>query len=141
MTTQNDGSRPSVDTSTPSLGELLGDISRDISTLMRQEVALAKAELSDSAKRAGKAGGMFGGAAMAANLVLVFLSVALWWWLGEAMHLAWAALIVAVLWGVVAAVLVSRGRAEAKNISGAPKTAETVKKIPHALQGHEEENA
>lgn len=53
--------------STP-LGELLSEVSRDLSTLFRQEVALAKAELTDSAKKAGKGAGMFGGAGVAAIL-------------------------------------------------------------------------
>ncbi|MET0844068.1 MAG: phage holin family protein, partial [Mycetocola sp.] len=64
---------------TESLGQLLGEVSKDISTLFRQEVELAKAELSESAKKAGKGAGMFGGAGVAGLMALVFLSVALWW--------------------------------------------------------------
>ncbi|NKX51846.1 phage holin family protein, partial [Arthrobacter deserti] len=45
-----------------SLGEIMGEVTRDLSTLMRQEVALAKAELKESAGKAGKGAGMFGGA-------------------------------------------------------------------------------
>ena len=54
-------------------------MSRDVSTLMRQEVELAKAELTQSAKRAGKGAGMYGGAGVAGWFTLLFLSVALWW--------------------------------------------------------------
>ncbi|MFN3925443.1 MAG: phage holin family protein, partial [Pseudarthrobacter sp.] len=45
-----------------SLGDLLGDVTRDLSTLMRQEVELAKAEAKQSATKAGKGGGMLAGA-------------------------------------------------------------------------------
>ncbi|WP_250444059.1 phage holin family protein [Actinotalea sp. C106] len=124
----------------PSLGELLGRISEDVSTLMRQEVALAKAELSESATRAGKGAGMLAGAGLAGHMLLLFLSVALWWGLGHLIDLGWSALVVAVLWGAVAAVLALKGRAEITEITGAPRTMETAKKIPDALQGHEERN-
>ncbi|WP_034623478.1 phage holin family protein [Cellulomonas sp. URHE0023] len=125
-----------------SVGDLLGDVTRDLSTLIRQEVELAKAEVTQSAKQAAKGGSMFAGAAVAGHFVLLFLSVALWWALGDAMDsLPWSAVIVAVLWAVVAAVLASRGRAEAKRVGGMPRTTDTVKKIPNALQGHEEKNS
>ena len=85
-----------------SLGDLLAEVSRDVSTLMRQEVELAKAEIRESAKRAGRGAGLLGGAGVAGMLALVFLSVALWWGLGYLMGNAWSAVIVAVLWGIVA---------------------------------------
>ena len=126
----------------PSVGDLLGDVTRDISTLLRQEVELAKAEIRQSAKAATKSGSMFAGAAVAGHFVLLFLSIALWWALGDAMEsLGWSAVIVAVLWAIVAAVLAARGRAETKRVSGLPQTTDTVKKNPNALQGHEEKNA
>jgi hypothetical protein len=123
----------------PSVGQLFGEISKDLSTLMRQEVALAKAEVTQSAKQAGKGAGMFAGAGYAGHLTVLFLSFALWWALGYWFdNLAWAALVVAVIWGIVAAVLALRGKKEMKEVQGMPKTADTVKKIPPALQGHEE---
>lgn len=125
----------------PSLGSLLSDITSDLSTLMRQEVALAKAELAESAKRAGKGAGMLSGAGVAGHFVLLFLSIALWWGLGDLMdNMTISALIVALLWGVVAAVLALKGRSEIREIQGMPETADSVKKIPNALKGHEEEN-
>ena len=125
-----------------SVGDLLGDVTRDISTLIRQEVELAKAEVTQSAKQAAKGGSMFAGAAVAGHFVLLFLSVALWWALGDAVDsLPWAAVIVAVVWAIVAAVLAARGRAESKRVGGLPRTTDTVKKIPNALQGHEEKNS
>jgi Putative Actinobacterial Holin-X, holin superfamily III len=124
-----------------SLGELIGNVTRDLSTLMRQEVALAKAEISDSAKKAGKGSGMLAGAGVAGHFVLLFVSIALWWGLGDLMdNNTISAIIVAVLWGVVAAVLASQGRNELKKVQGVPQTQETVAEIPNALKGHEEEN-
>ncbi|MEN8585402.1 phage holin family protein [Arthrobacter sp. KBS0703] len=117
-----------------SLGDLLGEVSRDISTLMRQEVELAKAEAKQSATKAGKGGGMLAGAGVAGHFVLLFLSVALWYALGELMGLGWSAVVVAVLWGIIAAVLASMGRKELKAIKGMPQTVETVQEIPPTLK-------
>ena len=119
---------------TASLGDLLGDVTRDMSTLMRQEVELAKVELKQSATRAGKGSGMLAGAGVAGHFVLVFLSVALWWALGDLMGLGWSAVVVAVIWGIVAAVLASKGRKELKAIKGLPQTAETLQEIPPTLK-------
>ena len=125
-----------------SVGDLLGDVTRDISTLLRQEVELAKAEVRQSAKEAAKGGSLFAGAAVAGHFVLLFLSIALWWALGDAMDSwAWSAVIVAVVWAIVAAVLALRGRAASKRVTGLPRTTDSVKKIPNALQGHEEKNS
>jgi hypothetical protein len=123
-----------------SIGQILGDVSRDVSTLMRQEVALAKAEARQSATRAGKGVGMFVGAGVAGMLFLVFLSVCVWWALGGLIGRGWSALIVAVIWAIIAVILVAAGRAEMKRIRGLPQTAETMGKVPNALKGQEEEN-
>lgn len=124
-----------------SLGDLVGDVSRDLSTLMRQEVELAKAEVKQSAQRAGKGAGMLGGAGVAGHMVLVFLSLALWWAIGTALGLGWSGLIVAGIWAVIAAVLALVGRSQLQSIEGIPQTTESVKKIPDALRGHEERNS
>ncbi|MCO4252353.1 phage holin family protein [Pseudarthrobacter raffinosi] len=117
-----------------SLGDLLGEVTRDLSTLMRQEVELAKAELKESASKAGKGGGMLAGAGVAGHFVLLFLSIALWIALGELMGLGWSAVVVAVIWGVIAAVLASIGRKELKTVRGMPQTAETLQEIPPTLK-------
>ncbi|MDQ0871029.1 hypothetical protein QFZ70_003502 [Arthrobacter sp. V1I9] len=117
-----------------SLGELLGDVTRDLSTLMRQEVELAKAEVKQSATKAGKGGGMLAGAGVAGHFVLLFLSLALMFALGALMPLGWAAVIVAVIWGIIAAVLASIGRKELKQIKGIPQTSETLSEIPPTLK-------
>ncbi|KRE70323.1 MULTISPECIES: phage holin family protein [unclassified Arthrobacter] len=117
-----------------SLGDLLGDVTRDLSTLMRQEVELAKAELKESASKAGRGGGMLAGAGVAGHFVLLFLSIALWIALGELMGLGWSAVVVSVIWGIIAAVLASVGRRELKTVKGMPQTAETLQEIPPTLK-------
>ncbi|WP_200913007.1 phage holin family protein [Arthrobacter sp. Leaf69] len=119
---------------TSSLGDLLGDVTRDMSTLMRQEVELAKVELKQSATRAGKGAGMLAGAGVAGHFVLLFLSLALWWALGTLMGLGWSAVVVAVIWGIVAAILAAMGRKELNAIKGMPQTAETLQEIPPTLK-------
>lgn len=125
-----------------SVGDLVSGLTTNLSTLIRQEIALAKAELQETAKKVGKGAGMFGGAGWAANFVLLFLSIALWWALGamigdgdEAPALGWSALIVAVVWAVIAAVLALMGRKKFQEAEGLPRTAETVQEIPSTLKG------
>lgn len=121
-----------------SLGDLLGEVSRDISTLMRQEVELAKAEIRDSAKKAGKGAGLMGGAGYAALMAVFFLSIALWWALGTLVGNGWSALIVAALWAIIAAILFAVGRSAMKQVRGIPQTLDTVKQIPNTLKKNEE---
>ena len=130
-----DGSPPR---SLSNVGEIFSDISRDLSTLIRQETELAKAELRQSATRAGKGAGMLGGAGVAGHFVLLFLSITLWWGLGNEIGRAWSALVVAVVWAVIAVVLASIGRRELKQVKGIPQTTETAREIPDALKGNEE---
>jgi hypothetical protein len=123
-----------------SIGEAIGDVTRDLSILVQQELALAKAEVRESATRAGQSVGMFAGAAVAAFLFVVFLSIALWVVISDLTGPGWGAFIVAVIWLVAAAVLFAVARAEVKKVSGLPQTTETVRKVPNALKGHEERN-
>ena len=123
-----------------SLGEMLSAVTTNVSTLMQQEMALAKAELRQAGTRAGKGIGMFAGAAVAGLLFLVFLSVSAWWGLGQFIENQWSALIVAVIWAIVAGVLAMVGKKEFERIRGIPQTTETLSKVPNALKGHEEEN-
>jgi len=122
-----------------SLGDLISEVTGDLSTLMRQELELAKAELQQSASRAGKGAGMLGGAAVAGYFVLLFVSVALWWAIGAATGLGWSAVIVALLWAVIGGVLAVAGRASLRSVRGLPRTADSVKKIPEALKGNEDQ--
>jgi hypothetical protein len=118
------------------LGELVSNISRDLSTLMRQELDLAKAELKAEATKTGKAAGMFGGAGFAGYMTILFLSIALWWGLSNVMDQGWAALIVGVIWAIIAAVLYAQGRSNMRSVHPKPeRTVETVKQVPDALKG------
>jgi hypothetical protein len=111
-----------------SLGELIGDISNDLSTLFRKEVELAKAEIRQEATKAGKAAGMLGGAGFAGYMTVVLLSFAAVFGLGNVMDLGWAALIVAVLWAAAGAVLYTAGRKRLKDVDPVPRrTVDTLK--------------
>ena len=123
---------------TTSLGDLLGEVSRDISTLMRQEVALAKAELKQTAAKSVKGAGLMGAAGYGALMAVFFLSVALWWALGTLMGGGWAGVVVAVIWAVIALILFLVGRGQLKEVEGAPQTVETLKEIPETLKRNEE---
>jgi hypothetical protein len=123
---------------TASLGELVGEVTRDISTLMRQELALAKAELKESATTAAKGAGMLGAAGYAASMAILFLSIALWAALAELVGSGWSAVIVAVLWAVIAAVMYAVGRNRMKEVKGAPQTVETLQEIPETFKRNEE---
>jgi len=130
---------PSQDkAATTSLGELVGEVTRDMSVLMRQELALAKAELTDSAKKTGVGAGLLGGAAYAGMMAILFLSIALWWALGLLVGGGWSGVIVAVLWAIIGGILFAVGKSRLKEVQGAPKTVETVKEIPEALKRNEE---
>ena len=134
-------SRPAMESEDGrSVGQILGDVSRDVSTLMRQEVALAKAEARQSAARAGKGAGLYAGAGVAGLLFLVFLSVCAWWALGGVIGRTWSALIVAVVWAVIAAILATLARSEMKRVGGLQQTTDTLGKVPNALKGREEDN-
>lgn len=122
-----------------SIGALVSDIATDMSTLMRQELALAKAEAKQSATRAGKGVGMLGGAGVAAHLFLIFGSLFVMFVLADLFDsFIWAALVVALLWAIIAAVLALVGRSQLKKVDGLPKTTETVKAVPNAIKGNED---
>jgi uncharacterized membrane protein YqjE len=111
-----------------SLGQIVGDITADMSTLIRQEMDLAKAEMKQEVAKVGKGAGLFGGAGLAGFFTLFFVSLALTYLLDNWMPVELAALIVAVVWGIVAAVLALRGRKEMKAANPAlPTTQQTLK--------------
>jgi uncharacterized membrane protein YqjE len=111
-----------------SLGEIVGDVTQDLTTLMKQELELAKTELKQEAANAGKGAGMLGAAGVAGLLFLVFLSLTITFLLDNWMPLEVAALIVTVVWALVAAVLAARGRSELKRSNPQlPKTQQTLK--------------
>ncbi|HYF25453.1 MAG TPA: phage holin family protein [Baekduia sp.] len=110
------------------IGELLKQLSEETSTLVRQEMALARAELTQQGKQAGKGAGMFGGAglfglgafgALTACLILA-LDTAMAGWL--------AALVVTAVYAAIAGVLALQGRNKIKDATPpAEQTKESVK--------------
>lgn len=139
-----------------SLGEMFKSLSTNLSTLIQQEIALAKAETTqvvqetkESAKDAGKGAGMLAGAGVAGHFVLLFLSIALMWGLSNLVGLAWSSVIVAVIWAVIAAILAAIGK---KNLNKGkremtdatedplPLTRETVTEIPETVKPSKKEN-
>ena len=123
--------------SRPSVGEVFSDLTADFSTLMHQEIELAKAEVRQSAIRAGKGAGLLAGAGISGHMVLLFASVAAWWSIGDVTGHGWSALIVAAIWLVIAAALGLMGRREISAVPGIPQTTQTAKQIPDAIRGNE----
>jgi len=128
------------DAETKGIGEALSDVTRDLSVLVQQELALAKAEVSQTATRVGQTAGMFAGAAVAAFLFVLFLSLARWVAISDRTGPGWGAVIVAAIWLVAGAVLYAVARSQMKKIEGLPQTTETVRQVPNALKGQEERN-
>lgn len=119
---------PAADPRERPIGELVKDLSAQTSTLVRKEIELARAEIQQKGKVAGKGAGMLGGAATAGLLALGSLSAALIALLGKAMEIWIAALIVMALWAVVAAVLAKSGQSSLQRATPpVPQTVETVK--------------
>ena len=119
-----------------SLGDLVGNVTRDLSTLLRQEFALAQAELKQEATKTAKGGGAMAGAGLAAVFVLLFLSLALWAGLSHVMDAGWAALIVALIWAGITGVLFITGRSRLRQVRPTPeRTVETLSQVPDALKG------
>jgi uncharacterized membrane protein YqjE len=111
-----------------SLPELLKQLSQETATLVRQEIDLAKAEVSERGKKAGLGLGMFGAAGVTALLALMAFTAFLILLLAEAVDGWVAALIVTVVYGAVAAVLGLQGKEKVKEATPpAPQTVETVK--------------
>jgi uncharacterized membrane protein YqjE len=119
---------PGTDLRDNSIGDLLKQLSEETSTLVKQELALARAELQEQGKRAGMGAGMLGGAGVAGLLTLGALTATLIGVLDTAMAFWLAALIVTVIWAAVAGVLALQGRNKIKQATPpAPQTVETVK--------------
>jgi uncharacterized membrane protein YqjE len=112
-----------------SVGDLLKQLSQETSTLVRQEMALARAELTEKGKRAGVGAGMLGGASVAALLTLGTLTACIILVLSEWMDAWLAALILTVVWAVIAGVLALQGRNKVQEASPPvpEQTVETLK--------------
>lgn len=111
-----------------SIGELFGRLGQDVSQLITSQVELARRELKDEARDAARVGGLFGAGAVAAHMALLLGLFAAAWGLSEIVPEGVAFLIVALVVGVIAAVLMVVGRRRmemAKDI--APQTVQTLK--------------
>jgi Putative Actinobacterial Holin-X, holin superfamily III len=126
------GGHDDLEVENSSLGDIVGRLTSDFSQLMRAEIALAKAEAKEEVKDAGKGVGLLAGAGYAGHLLVLFLSLALMFLLDVWLPIGWAALIVGVLWGIVAFVLQASGR---KNLQRAtPPMTETVETLKEDAQ-------
>ena len=118
-----------------SIGELVAGIQQDLSTLVRGEVELAKAELRESAQRAQAGAGMLAAAAFLAVLAVVLISIALGYGLvALGLHPALAFLIVAVFYLIVAAILGVLGRNRLQGIKGPERAKQAATQIGQALR-------
>ncbi len=112
-----------------SMGELFKQLSDELSTLVRQELRLAQAEMTEKGKRAGIGAGIFGGAGLIGVMALGTLSACLVAALAEAMDVWLAALIVTVVYAAIAGVLALQGRERIQRATPVvpEETVETVK--------------
>ena len=111
-----------------SLGQVVSDLSGDLSTLMKQEIELAKVELKSEVGKVGKGAGMLGGAGLAGWFVLLFLSLGLMFLLDNWLPIEAAALITTGVWAIIAAVLALVGRKQLQRANPQlPKTQDTLK--------------
>ena len=115
------------------IGDLLKQLSQDTATLVRKELELARAEMTEKGKQAGLGAGMFGGAGVAALLMLGSLTACLILALDQAMDAWLAALIVTAVWGAVAGVLALSGRQKVKQATP-PTPEQTVETLKEDVQ-------
>ena len=121
----------------PTIGKLVSDTSRHLSTLVNQEIQLAKSELKLSLKYGGTGVGLFVGAALFGLLAIIMLSVGFAYlihWNGSGLDLHWAFLIVFGAYLLIAGLLALLGIKKVKKVKGperavaqAKETAETLK--------------
>ena len=114
------------------VGDLLKQLSEDTATLVRKEVELARAEVTQKGKQAGIGAGMFGGAGIAALLALGSLTACLIALLATGMEVWIAALIVTVLWAAIAGVLALVGKTRVQEAT--PPVEQTVETIKEDVQ-------
>lgn len=130
--------RPSPDD--PTIGRLVADATRDISTLVSKEIELAKSELKVSVRAGGIGAGLLAGAAFLAVLGVIMLSFTLVYfihWNGDGLSLHWAYLIVTGFWFLLVAILGLIGVRKLKQVRAPEKAIEQGKGIPKALRGQQ----
>ena len=115
------------------VGELLKELSNQTATLVRQELELAKAEMAEKGKQAGLGAGMFGGAGVFGLLALGALTAAIIAALATGMEVWVAALIVAVVYAAIAAVLALTGKGKVKE-AGPPVPEQAIESTKEDVQ-------
>jgi hypothetical protein len=121
----------------PTIGKLVSDASRDISSLISQEIQLAKSELKVSIKAGGIGAGLFAAAGFIAVLSIIMLSIAFAYfihWAGLGLH--WSFLIVFGAYLLIAGLLVFVGVKKVKQVRAPEKAIRQGKQIPQALKGN-----
>ncbi|HEV7831305.1 MAG TPA: phage holin family protein [Pseudonocardiaceae bacterium] len=119
-----------------SVGELIEDLTRDLSTLVRQELQLAKAEVKQEAVKTGRAVSKLGAAGFAGYMASLFLSLAVAVALAHVIDLTWAMLVVAAIWAIAGMLLYSTGRRQLREVNPKPeRTVETLREVPAAMRG------
>ena len=122
-------------TDDPTIGKLVGDVSNDVSSLIRSEIELAKTELKFSAKAGGVGIGLFAAAAFLLVLAVIMLSVAIAYFINfTGLDLAWCFLIVFVVYVLIAAVLGFIGYKKIQQVKAPERAIAQGKKIPAAFK-------
>jgi uncharacterized membrane protein YqjE len=127
-----------VQDSDPTIGRLVHDASRDISSLIQKEIQLAKSELKVSVKAGGTGIGLFAGAAFILVLAIIMLSVAFAYfihWNGDGLALQWAFLIVFGAYALIAALMAYIGVRKVKQVKAPERAIDQGREIPKALKG------
>ncbi len=119
----------------PTIGKLVVDASRDVSALLRNEIALAKSELRVSVKAGGMSIAMFAAAAFLAVLAIIMLSVAIAYFINfTGLDLAWCFLIVFAAYLLVAALLGFIGYKKIQQVKPPERAIEQAREIPTAFK-------
>ena len=122
----------------PTIGKLVADASRDISTLISKEIQLAKSELKVSVRAGGLGIALFAAAGFIAVLAIIMLSVAIAYlihWNGSGLSLHWAFLIVFGFYLLLAGLLAFLGVKKVKQVGPPARAIEQGREIPRALKG------
>jgi Putative Actinobacterial Holin-X, holin superfamily III len=129
---------PQVRDTDPTIGRLVHDASRDISSLIQKEIQLAKSELKVSVQAGGMGLGLFAAAAFIAVLAIIMLSVSIAYfinWNGHGPALQWAFLIVFAFYVLLAALMVFIGIRKVKQVRAPERAIGQGREIPKALKG------
>ena len=119
----------------PTLGRLVADASRDVSTLIHSEIALAKSELRVSVKAGGIGAALLAVAGMLGFLILILLSLTVVWFLRWAgLDPWWAYLIVTGFYVILAGIVALIGIRKLKQVRAPERTIETTRELPQAFK-------